>query len=170
MSDAKDRDIVVARVLDAFGVKGQLKVRSFTEDPQNILEFTTWKLSRPGCAERVLEVVAQKLQNQYVIATLKGLASREEAIELKGFNISIPFSVLPTLSTGEYYWIDLIGLSVRNIDGSEFGVVEEMMETGANDVLMVRGNKLHLIPYVSTVIKDVDLDLGLILVDWFEDF
>ena len=170
MSDAKDRDIVIARVLDAFGVKGQLKVRTFTEDPQNILEFTTWKLSGSGCTGRVFEVVAQKLQNQNVIATLKGLETREEALELKGFNISIAFSALAELSPDEYYWNDLIGLSVSNVDGAEFGVVEEMMETGANDVLMVRGDKLRLIPYIASVIKDVDLDRGSILVDWFEDF
>ena len=170
MADGKDRNIVVARVSDAFGVRGQVKIRLFTEEPKNLLEISNWILSTPGCGERSVEVIAVKLQNNHAIATLKGLTSRDEALELKGSDILIPFSSLPELPPGSYYWNELIGLNVTNIDGTVFGTVKEIIETGANDVLVIQGEKTRLIPYLDNVITEVDLKRGTIHVDWFEEF
>ncbi|MDE0308229.1 MAG: ribosome maturation factor RimM [Acidiferrobacterales bacterium] len=170
MASGKDRNIVVARITDAFGVKGQVKIRSFTEDSQTLLEFSNWIVSNPKLGERSFEVVAAKFQSSHIIAALQGLDNREEALELKGSDILIPLSELPQLPPGTYYWNELIGLTVSNTDGKNFGTVMEIIATGANDVLVVNGHKKHLIPYLDSVIVDVDLDKGTMRVDWFEDF
>ena len=170
MASGKDRNIVVARITDAFGVRGQVKIRTFTEESQTLLEFKNWIVSGAKLGERSFEVVAAKIQNNHVIATFQGLTTREDALELKGCEILIPLSALPRLAPGNYYWNELIGLTVANADGTDLGTVKEIIETGANDVLVVHGEKTHLIPYLDSVIVEVDLDQGTMRVDWFEDF
>ena len=170
MASGKDRNIVVARITDAFGVKGQVKIRTFTEESQTLLEFKNWTVSGIEIGERSFEVVAVKFQNNHVIATFRGLTTREEALELKGCEILIPLSALPQLPPGNYYWNELIGLTVANADGTDLGTVKEIIETGANDVLVVHGEKTHLIPYLDSVIVEVDLNQGTMRVDWFEEF
>ncbi len=170
MASGKDRNIVVARITDAFGVKGQVKIRTFTEDSQTLLGFTNWVVSGARLGERSFEVDAVKFHSSHIIATLRGLTTREEALELKGSEILIPLSALPQLPPGDYYWNELIGLTVANADGTDLGTVKEIIETGANDVLVVHGQKTHLIPYLDSVIVGVDLDQGTMRVDWFEEF
>lgn len=170
MTDGKDRNIIVARVTDAFGIEGQIKVRLFTEEPENLLGIKNWILSAPGRKTLSVEVVAVRLRQDIAIAALKGLTTRDEALELKGSDILIPFSSLPELPPGEYYWNELIGLTVHNIDGMEFGTVTEIIETGANDVLVINGKRTCLIPYLDNVILEIDLVQERMLVDWLEDF
>ncbi len=170
MASGKDRNIVVARITDAFGVKGQVKIRTFTEDSQTLLGFTNWIVSGARFGERSFEVVTAKFQNSHIIATLGGLKTREEALELKGSEILIPLSALPQLPPGNFYWNELIGLTVENADGKDLGTVKEIIETGANDVLVVHGEKNHLVPYLDSVVLEVDLNQGTMRVDWFEDF
>ena len=156
--------------MDAFGVRGQLKVRAFTEEPENLFEYPRWILQYRGRRKQTFEVLSTHLQGNYIVATLNGLATRDEALELKGFDILVPYSSLPSLPAGTYYWNDLVGLTVTNVDGMNFGKIVEIIETGANDILKVRGEKDHLIPYLDSVIKEVDLNLGTMRVDWFEDY
>ena len=170
MASGKDRNIVVARITDAFGVRGQVKIRTFTEESQTLLEFKNWIVSGANLGERSFEVVAAKIQNNRIIATFQGLTTREDALELKGCEILIPLSALPRLAPGNYYWNELIGLTVANADGTDLGAVKEIIETGANDVLVIHGEKTHLIPYLDSVIVEVDLNQGTMRVDWFEDF
>lgn len=106
-----------------------------------------------------------------VVAHLDGVVDRDEAQQLCGWDISIDQRQLPEPEAGEYYWADLVGLKVKNLDGTDLGVVDHLLETGANDVLVVKGDRERLIPFLQqhTVIK-INLDAGLMTVDWDPDF
>jgi 16S rRNA processing protein RimM len=105
-----------------------------------------------------------------VVAQLEGWQDREAARELIGTEIAIRPEQLAKLDSGEYYWHQLEGLSVVNAAGEELGIVARVMETGANDVLVVRSNRERLIPYTPNTIVEVDLSAGKIQVDWELDF
>ncbi len=170
MSRGADQHLIVGRVLDAFGVKGQIKVRAFTDPPQNLLSYENWILSTADSAERSFTVTAGKVQKNNVIVSLQDVSTRDEALALKGADVRVPYSLLPELPPGEYYWCELLELKVTDVDGTEYGVVKDIIETGANDVLVVNGDKTHLIPYINQVILEVDLEQGTMRVDWFEEF
>ena len=167
MPTSKPSTLVVARIVDAFGVKGWVKVRSFTENPENLLQFNIWRLQVAGKNERCFEVVNARLNGRFVNAQLAGVCDRDQALELKGTNVSIELTELPQLDEGEFYWSELIGLRVTNTDGADYGTIEQILETGANDVLIVKGQDTHLIPYIPDVIQKVDLEVGVIHVEWF---
>ncbi len=170
MPSASGRSVVVARVLDAFGIKGQVKLKAFTEQPENLLNYSDWILEVSGQTESSFRVSSSQLHGKFIIAVLEGIATRDEALALKGADVRLPISALPNLGTGEYYWFELIGLQAVDVNGSIYGTVEEMMETGANDVLVVHGETTHLIPYTLSVIREVSLQDGRIIVDWFTDY
>jgi len=105
------------------------------------------------------------------VARLADCTDRDQAQLLMGCEIGIRRDQLPALAPGEYYWNDLIGLRVFNTEGDDFGTVQQLLETGANDVLVVQGEQERLIPFVmKQVIVEVDLDQGRIRVDWDKDF
>jgi 16S rRNA processing protein RimM len=163
-------ELVVGEIAGVFGVKGWVKVRSYTEPASNILAYSPWRLVS-GSESRICEVSAGKAQRSGIIASLAGIAGRDEALELKGFQILVPRSVFPKLDEGCYYWSDLIGLSVRTKDGVDLGEVERLLETGANDVLVVRGERERLVPFVlGAYVLEVDRESSCITVDWDPDF
>ena len=105
------------------------------------------------------------------MAHLAGVNGREEAEALQGMKIAVPRNELPAAEEGEYYWSDLIGLQVKNLQGESFGCVTELMETGANDVLVVDDAETRrLIPFVDSVVTEVNLEAQCILVDWGADY
>jgi 16S rRNA processing protein RimM len=157
-------------VLDAFGIKGQVKLKTFTEQPENLLNYSDWILEVSGQTESSFRVSSSQLHGKFIVAVLEGIATRDEALALKGADVRLPISALPNLGTGEYYWFELIGLQAVDVNGAIYGTVEEMMETGANDVLVVHGETTHLIPYTPSVIREVSLQDGKITVDWFTDY
>jgi len=118
------------------------------------------------------ELVKAEVRGNGLVAKLQGVDDRDRALALKGIEIGIPRSELPALreSAQEYYWTDLEGCKVINQDGIEFGIVDSLMETGANDVLVVKNGRERLIPYIDDVIESVDLDSKCIRVNWDEDF
>ena len=160
--------IQVGELTGAFGLQGWVKIRSYTDPRENILNYSPWELELRGERWQV-EVVAGRRQGQTVVAALTGIATREEAQALRGAKISIARAQLPELPPGEVYWVDLLGCKVCDLEGRELGQVVNLMETGANDVLIVRDRQAKeiLIPWVrDQVIQELDLAAGTILVDW----
>jgi len=162
--------IVVGKVAGAYGVRGWLKIFPFTESKKNILGFNRWSVDKHNDG-RPVKMSHGKVHGKFVVVQLEGVDSREQAEGLKGSLVSIEKTDLKKLEKDEFYWTDLIGLSVRNLSGVEFGQVESLMETGANDVLVIEGERERLVPFIlEQVIKSVDLDNELIVVDWDSEF
>jgi 16S rRNA processing protein RimM len=161
--------IVLGRVVGLFGVKGWVKVYSYSRPRQAILEYGAWQIRLTG-DWRKYEVAEGRMQGDGVIARLEGIEDRDAAAALMGADIGINRTQLPALKRGEYYWADLEGLRVVCLDGTELGTVSHLLETGANDVLVVHGDRERLIPYIADVIREVDLANRIIRVDWDKDF
>ena len=166
----EERRILLGRVLGAFGVRGEVKVQSFTDPENALLRYQPWTLVHRG-VERELAGVQGRVTNKGVNATLPGVADRDAAEALAGAEIWVPRSRLPAPKPGEYYWVDLEGLEVVNREGIALGRVSHLFDTAANQVMVVAGERERLIPFLegSFVLK-VDFDSGRIEVDWDADF
>jgi len=161
---------MMGRVLAPFGIRGWLKVRSETDEPQALLSYRTWRLeTAQGWRDYQVEE-GRAHGGSGLIAKLEGVDDRDRAAELRNSAITVARSALPPAGEGEYYWADLIGLSVTNREGVPLGVVEEIFATGANDVLVVRGERERLIPFVQAVVVTVDLAAARLEVDWGADY
>ena len=161
--------VVMGRVVGPFGLKGWLKVQVFTETPGGLLEHSRWWLGRSGKWDQK-QVEESAEHGRVVVAKLVGCDEREAAAALKGWEVAVPRSELPATGDGEYYWSDLLGLRVTNVRNEELGRVRTLLETGANQVLVVDGERERLIPFVSVVVVSVDLARGELVVDWEADF
>jgi 16S rRNA processing protein RimM len=166
-----ERYVTLGRISGAHGVKGWVKVYSDTNPRENILAYSPWDLVRAGSRQRV-EVAAGRLQGKILVARLEGCDDRDAADALVGCEIEVPRSRLPDdLALGEYYWADLVGLRVETLEGVELGCITRLFETGANDVIVVAGERERLLPYVwQQVVREVDLAAGVMRVDWDPDF
>ena len=165
-----DELISVGKVSGIFGVRGWIKVYSYTEIRENILTYSPWIL-RKGKESKEVIVVDGRRHGKTVVACLQGLDDRDDAADLNGWEILIRSEQLPKARKDEYYWTDLVGLHVKNIDGTDFGVVKQMLETGANDVVVAVGDRERLIPFLQEqTIVDIDLSAGEMLVDWDPEF
>lgn len=161
---------MLGRISGLFGVKGWVKIHSDTSPREGILGYKLWYLKKPGGWEST-KLLAGRVQGKGVVALLSGCEDRDQAVGLIGLDIAIRREQLPKLKPGEYYWSDLEGLRVETIEGVDLGVVSHLFETGANDVLVVTGDRERLIPYTpGEAIREVDLKAGRILVDWDADF
>jgi len=166
--------ITVGRIGAPYGVKGWVKIQSHTEVPSNILDYDPWYL-RPEKANdadwREARLDGARVHGKGIVAKFAGCDDRDAAVLMRGQEIAIRREQLPAAEEGEYYWVDLVGLRVETLDGTGLGRVTELMATGANDVLVVEGEQQRLIPFVMEhIVKDVDLDAGLIRVDWQADY
>jgi 16S rRNA processing protein RimM len=169
---ASEEFIPVGKISGAFGVRGWVKVYSFTEPRGNILEYSPLFLSRQGEWIEV-EVSGGHLQGKGVVMGLANVTDRDQVQPLIGAELAIRKTQLEPAEEDEFYWADLIGLSVENLDGEVLGTVDHLLETGANDVLVVKADKQdeRLIPFVmEDIVKLVDLDNKLIRVDWAKDY
>lgn len=159
--------VVVGRFGAPYGVKGWLNVTSYTDPLENLVEYRPWFVDRQGRWSEV--TVAQTKQHRGgFVAQIVGVGDRDAAQALVGHEIAVPESVLPDAGEDEFYWKDLIGLDVVDQAGRVLGQVDELMETGANDVIVVRsaGGSDVLIPFVRHVVTNVDLPGRRIIVDW----
>lgn len=169
-SEAAQQMISVGRISGVYGVKGWLRIFSFTDPRENILQYNPWQL-RQGDVWRSVELLDGRRHGKGVVARISGCDDRDLAAALIGTDIAVRRGQLAEVQAGEYYWDDLIGLRVLTNAGEELGKVDHLLETGANDVLVVRGDRERLIPYVpGTVVTAVDLDAGELHVDWDPDF
>lgn len=156
----------MARVTAPFGIKGWLKLQTFTEYADSLDQFDSWFVSSASGWQEV-EVEDFAVNVKSVVAKLKGIDDRTAAEKLGKRDIAVPRSWLDQPDGDEYYWIDLIGASVVNEAGESLGTVETLMETGANDVLVVKsGNTETLIPFVSAYLANVDREKKVVTVRW----
>ena len=167
---SKQQDINVGKISGVFGVKGWVKVFSFTDIRENILNYSPWLLKKDS-ESRSVTVIDGKLQGKAVVAQLEGVNDRDQAATLMGWDIFISPVQLPKAAKGEYYWSELIDLAVETTLGVQLGSVEGLLETGANDVLIVKGERERVIPFLQgQTIINIDLDAGRVVVDWDPDF
>ncbi len=167
---SEQQHIHVGKISGVFGIKGWVKVFSFTANKENILKYSPWLLKKAG-ETKTLKVINGNLQGKAVVAQLDGINDRDQAESLMGWDIFISPTQLPRASSGEYYWSDLVGLKVENTDGVEFGVISSLLETGANDVVIVQGERERCIPFLQgQTIINIDLNAGKMIVDWDADF
>ena len=159
----------MGRIIAPFGVKGWVKVQPNTAAIENRLAYRTWWVGGEG-DWRERAVTEAKVQGRVVVARLTGCDDRDAAASLRGKPVAVPRAALPEARSGEYYWSDLIGLAVVNVAGQDFGRVTQILETGANDVLVVQGERERLIPFIAPVIREVDPGTGTIRVDWGSDY
>lgn len=162
--------IVLGRVSGIYGVKGWIRVFSHTSPRTNILNYSSWYLHRAGGWERY-ELRTGRAHGKGVVARLEGCDDRDQAASLMQADIAIRREQLPALEPEEFYWTDLEGLRVRTTEGMDLGTVDHLFVTGANDVVVVKGDRERLIPYLrQDVIRSVDLEAGLMIVDWDPEF
>lgn len=170
MKNVSVEPIVVGIVGSVYGVKGWLRIYSFTEPKENILNYQPWQLYKDGSWIEI-RIDEARMHGNEIVVKLAHCDDREAARSFTNAKIAVKRTQLPTLPLNEYYWTDLIGLQVVTIAGISLGVVEKLMETGSNDVLVVKGERQRLLPYLPhQVIKAIDLERGVIEVDWDPEF
>ncbi len=169
--------LILGKMGSAYGIRGWLKVFSSTEDAESIFDYQPWFIQRAG-QWQLVELESWKRHNQDMIIKVKGIDDRDAAGLLTNCEIVVDSEQLPELDSGEYYWKDLMGCQVITTEGYELGKVVDMMETGSNDVMVVKANlkdafgvQERLIPFLDEqVIKNVDLTTRTIKVDWDPGF
>jgi 16S rRNA processing protein RimM len=162
-----DTYILVGKIGTTYGVQGWLKIHTYTEFGASILEYRPWYLEYKDKGWTPIEIESSRLHNNGIIIKFSHINTPEEARLLTGINIGITRSQLPALNENEYYWSDLVGLTVINKNGEILGKVAYLIATGSNDVLVVKGEKEHAIPFLQgSVITRIDLNQQSIWVDW----
>jgi len=162
---ADDGVVMVGKVHGAFGVRGWLRVESFTEVELDILDYQPWFIDG-----REYHVAEGKPHGRGLVVRLDEIDDRDYAEALHGKDIAVPSSQLPAAEPGEYYWRDLLGLKVVTVEGAELGVIESMMETGSNDVMVVKGERERLLPWIDSTVVNVDLKARVVTVQWDPEF
>ncbi|HST28543.1 MAG TPA: ribosome maturation factor RimM [Rudaea sp.] len=165
-----DRLLTVGKIVGIHGVDGWVKLESWTEPRLRIFSYRPWRLTLAGAEFEVASAQGHE-QGKGMVAKLPGCDDRDAAAKLVGAAIQVPRSALPKPKRGEYYWTDLEGLAVATVEGVDLGKVSHLFATGANDVLVVQGERERLIPFVTgQFVKEVDLKAGRITVDWDPEF
>lgn len=170
--------VQVGYVSGAFGIVGGLRVTPFSVDADALLSVKTWWLDKPG--QRSVSVRTAKMHGGDVVATLVGMRDRNDAEALKGAGVFVSRAAFPKLEEDEYYWSDLIGLDVVNLEGEALGKVTDMMHNGAQSILRITPVAVEgaldakvserLVPFVDQFVKTVDLDGKKITLDWGLDY
>lgn len=169
MNDRRTR-VRIGRVSGLFGVAGWIRIFSYTEPRENIIQYTPWRLIRVG-GEQINEVAEGRRHGDAVIARLQGFHDRDAAAALVDAEIEVDQTQLRPLPPGEFYWTQLQGLEVVELQGRVLGRIDHLLRTGAHDVLVVEGERQRLIPFVrGAVVKDIDLRARVMRVDWAPDF
>ena len=159
----------MGRIVAPYGIYGWVKIQPDTETLDSLFSYPTWWLGR-GQEWRELELETAKVHGNTLVAKFKGISDRDTAFSLKGKQVAVPREQLPEPEENEYYWSDLIGLAVVNQEQVALGEVVDVFETGANDVLVVQGERERLLPFVAQVVLQVDLTAKTMLVDWDTEF
>ena len=175
-ADVPDDLVLVGHVTGAYGIKGWVRIKPYSADADALLHAKTWWLDKPGL--RDVDVMQVKTHGEDVVAGLMGVADRNAAEALKGATVQVRRSHFPALSDDEFYWVDLIGLAVENLQGESLGTVADLMDNGAHPILRVQAPQVSdaekpkewLIPFVEQFVKTVDKAEKKITVDWGLDF
>jgi len=170
MTEKTSDPIVVGRIGKPYGVQGWLKVHAYTEPTTNLLQYSPWQLLQHGLWHPH-RLVQGRAHGEGLVVQLEGCTSPEAARRFTGCEIAVERTQLPELTDNEYYWIDLIGLTVKNTEGLVLGTLDSLLQTGGHEVLVVKGTREYLIPYIiGKFVLEIDLKTKLILVDWDADF
>lgn len=161
--------VVMGRIVAPYGVQGWVKIQPFTERPDGLFDYEQWWIASAS-GWREAEVDEARIHGKVIIAKFVDCEGRDAAFALKGKELAVSREDLPAPAENEYYWSDLIGLRVANLQSVNLGEVKEVFATGANDVLVVQGDRERLIPFTEEVVKDVDLAAHQMRVDWDPDF
>ncbi|KOR31126.1 ribosome maturation factor RimM [Achromatium sp. WMS2] len=165
-----DRLLTIGHISGAFGVQGWVKLQSATEPDTSILDYQPWYIKN-AAGLRSYTLLTGKRHSKGLVAKLTGCNDRDHALSLTGCTINIYRHQLSTLSDGEFYWTDLEGLQVQTLNNTVLGTVNHLFNTGANDVLVVIGERERLIPFIwEQVVKTVDLAKRRLVVDWDPEF
>jgi 16S rRNA processing protein RimM len=162
--------VIMGRIAAPYAVRGWVKIQTFTEHLDNLLDYPVWHLGKAG-KWRAHEVVEARVHSQHLIAQLEGVDDRNAAEALQGYEVAVARAERPPAEEDEYYWDDLIGLTVVNLAGENLGVVAELLETGAQDIMkVVAGEQQRLIPFTAPIVRAVDTEARRIEVDWGLDW
>ncbi|MFA9462265.1 ribosome maturation factor RimM [Thiohalorhabdus methylotrophus] len=168
--NAETEWVTVGRIHGLYGVHGGVRLYSYLDRPGDLLRFDyLWLLLGEGRDCR--KISEREAKGARLVARIEGVDGREAARELLGTPLQLPREALGEEEPGEYLWVDLLGLAVETLDGAPLGEVDSLIETGANDVLVVAGSdRERLIPFTEEAVPEVDPARGLIRVDWDPDF
>ncbi len=163
--------VIMGRIVAPYGVFGWLKVLPDTEQIDGLLDYKTWWIGKDN-DWRELKVEEAKIHNDVIVVKLQGISERDGAFACKGKQVAVPRAALPKPGKNEYYWSDLIGLQVRNLQAVDFGKISDVFATGANDVIVAKNDEARerLIPFIDAAIIEVDMVAKTMLVDWDADF
>lgn len=163
--------VIIGRFGRPHGIKGFVSVISFTQPRENIIHYTNWHIQSVDNQWQALNVLTREINNKSILVQIHDYDTREQVAALTNRNIAVERSQLKKLAPNEYYWHQLIGMTVVNQNNELIGVVDDIMATGSNDVLIVTGNRRVLIPYLlEDVILAVDTLGRVITVEWDMDF
>ncbi|MEO8165262.1 MAG: ribosome maturation factor RimM [Betaproteobacteria bacterium] len=157
--------VVMGRIRAPYGLKGWVNVQPFTQEIDGLLGYQIWWVGGDGHWQQH-RISESAVHGSMVVARLDGFSDRDTAAGLRGKDVAVPRDAMPENKDGEYYWRDLLGLEVTTLNTVKLGVVTKILETGANTVLVVQGEKELLVPFIEGVIANVDLKARKVVVDW----
>jgi 16S rRNA processing protein RimM len=163
------RLVVLGRIVAAHGVRGWLKVQSYTEPPEGLLDYSHWLLREPGLPPRPVRVAASEFDGHWMRVSLEGITDRDAAERLRGAEIEVERAQLPPPGEREHYRDDLIGFAVRNLEGVAMGAVSNFVDAPGGAVMVVKGEREHWVLATPVHLKKVHMDERLIEVDWPAD-
>jgi 16S rRNA processing protein RimM len=170
VSGTAENWVRLGRVLGPWGVKCWIKVYSYTDPRENIVNFPVWSLEQDG-RRRSVKIEHGRRHGSQVVVKLHAVDDCDAAELLAGAEILVERGELAPCDDGEYYWTDLEGLRVVTLAGVDLGQIDHLFATGSNDVMVVIGDKERLIPFLAEqVVQTVDLGEGIVVVDWDPDF
>ena len=165
----EEKKLLVGKINGFFGVQGWVKIFSYTKPRKNILEYQPWYFL-DNETYKVIEITSGREQSKTIVAQVKGINNRDEALQLIGKDLYINKEQLPELDDDEHYWHELTGFRVINKNEVDLGIVDYLVDTGSNHVLVTKGEAEHWIPYIEPFLVSVDKHKKVISVDWDENF
>ncbi len=165
--------VLLGRVLAPYGVKGWVKVEPFSESPETLRLISEWRLGKgdPSGAWLAVHVAESAEHSGNIVARFDGCLDRDAALEFRGMGIAVAKDKLPPVKPGEFYLADLVGLEVVNAQGEGLGQIASLFSNGAHEILRVeRDGKERLLPFVPAIVQNVDVQAGVVRVDWQSDW
>lgn len=164
----QSKQITVGRIGAPFGVQGWVKIDSYTQPKEAIFGYLPWNINIEG-KDRMYHMINHRTQGKRFVVQLADCHDCDQAKQYTNKNINIYRHQLPELPPNEYYWTDLEGLDVIDQHGTKLGKIDYLQTTGSNDIMVIEGKKRHLLPYLPEVVIAVDLEQGVMKVNWDED-
>ena len=164
-----EKKLLVGKINGFFGVQGWVKIFSYTKPRKNILEYQPWYFL-DNETYKVIEITSGREQSKTIVAQVKGINNRDEALQLIGKDLYINKDRLPEIDNDAHYWHELTGFRVINKNEVDLGIVDYFVDTGSNHVLVTKGDTEHWIPYIEPFLVSIDKHKKVISVDWDENF